>query len=343
MTVLNNRKTVVPNELDFNTHGRRDYNVIFEHPSSWEFYLVPLTVIVGEHAQPGQGMYVNGSTHGNEYEGPIVIKSLLHSLRETDVLGRIILIPVLNVAAFRSGTRDTVEDGVNLNRAFPGSPKGSWTHRLADFVTQSIFPQVHVVFDLHAGGQTLCFPPLPSFHHDLDDSRKRLETEELARGFGTKFTLAYQNTTPGLLTSCAESLGKITLGAELGYGESVSPVGIATGNRGVLNALMQSGQLKKNELPSPICAPQDQVLVDTSDSDCSLLAEFDGYFEPAISIGTEVQKGEPICYLHDFNRIDERPLKYTAPHDGFITCQAWKNRVNRGAIISQVARTIAWK
>jgi len=34
------------------------------------------------------------------------------------VRGRIILVPVLNPSAFFAGTRESADDGVNLNRAF---------------------------------------------------------------------------------------------------------------------------------------------------------------------------------------------------------------------------------
>ena len=50
---------------------------------------------------------------------PVALKHLVHEIRLEDVLGRVILVPVLNPAAFRAGTREsTLDDGVNLNRAF---------------------------------------------------------------------------------------------------------------------------------------------------------------------------------------------------------------------------------
>ena len=68
---------------------------------------MPLTVMVGREAQTGRGLVAFGSNHGNEYEGPIAIKRLLQEISPADVLGRIILIPVLNMAAFHAGTRES--------------------------------------------------------------------------------------------------------------------------------------------------------------------------------------------------------------------------------------------
>ena len=156
------RIAVSPEGLDFETRGRRDYYVGLEHPTLWGVYRIPVTVFVGPRAAPGRGVVAIGSTHGDEYEGPAAIKHLLHELREEEVLGRIILIPVLNVVAFNAGRRDTPDDGVNLNRAFPGRADGTITSRIADFVTRVVFPQVHVVLDLHAGGEVARFSPLSS-------------------------------------------------------------------------------------------------------------------------------------------------------------------------------------
>ncbi|MEW6749958.1 MAG: succinylglutamate desuccinylase/aspartoacylase family protein, partial [Candidatus Latescibacterota bacterium] len=97
------REPVSPAELDLDAPGRRSYWVRLEHDSIWGEQLVPLTVFVGPRAEPGHGLVVFGGTHGNEYEGPVVVKNLLHGIAAEDVLGRLILVPVLNVSAFASG------------------------------------------------------------------------------------------------------------------------------------------------------------------------------------------------------------------------------------------------
>src|SRR5688500_16937104 len=108
-----------PDGLDLDSPGRRDYWVALEHDSIWGDHLMPLTVMVGREVQSGRGLVAFGSNHGNEYEGPMAIKQLLQEINPADVIGRILLIPVLNMAAFQAGTREsTLDDGVNLNRAF---------------------------------------------------------------------------------------------------------------------------------------------------------------------------------------------------------------------------------
>ncbi len=340
------RRIVAPEALDFESRGRRDDHVRLEHPSLWASYLIPVTVIVGPEARPGRGIAAFGSTHGDEYEGPVALKNLLGEIRTENVLGRLIVVPVLDVPAFKAGRRETPDDGQNLNRAFPGDARGGITSRIADFVSRFLFPHAHVVLDIHSGGEVARFPPLASFH-SIDDASQRKEIEATARGFGTRFTMVYQNQTPGLLTSAAEKLGKITVGTELGFGRSVQVEGVSMARLGVLTAAVRHGQLRGeppqgNPPPNRHFPAAEQILVDTSDPSASLLAPFEGHFEPLVPLGGAVKNGQRVGLLHDFNHIDDPPFELLAPHDGHVICQAWGARVIQGQVVTQVGRLVAW-
>jgi N-alpha-acetyl-L-2,4-diaminobutyrate deacetylase len=336
-----NRIPAGPEDLDFTAPGRRDYHVKLEHTTIWGHHLVPVTVLVGPKAEAGRGILAIGSTHGDEIEGPVALKHLLRELRIEDVLGRIVLVPVLNVMAFRAHRRETPDDGVNLNRAFPGDPRGSVTYRLADFVTRHLFPQAHVVLDLHSGGEVARFPETANVHR-MQDAAQRKAMEETARGFGTRFVMQYQNRTPGLLTGFAEELGKISVGSELGWGRAVQPAGVSMGRRGVLSAAVRQGQLRGDPPPEPVWPAEKQLLVDSSDPASSLLAPWEGHFEPRVGLGEEVRQGQPLAWLHDFNRLDEAPLGLVAPHDGYVICQAWGARVVQGQVLTQIGKPLDW-
>lgn len=335
------RPIVTPETLDLEKPGRRDVFVRLEHPSLWAHYLVPVTVIVGPDAKAGRGVLAIGSTHGDEIEGPVAIKHLVHDVKTEDVAGRLVLVPVLNVAAFKASKRETPDDGGNLNRAFPGDPKGSLTSRVAAFVTRALFPHVHVVLDIHSGGEVARFPFLASFHA-VEDVAQRRAMEEASRGFGTRFTMVYQNLTPGLLTSQAEALGKITVGTELGWGRAVQAEGVAMARQGILTAAVRQGQLKGEAPPNRHTPAGEQLLVDTSEAAASLLAPFEGHFEPLVALGALVKRGERLGWLHDFNRIDERPRELVAPHEGAVVCQAWGAKVLQGQVLTQVGRIVPW-
>jgi N-alpha-acetyl-L-2,4-diaminobutyrate deacetylase len=341
------RAILPPAELDLESPGRRDYLVSLEHDSIWGEHLIPLTVLVGPRARPGQGLVAFGSNHGNEYEGPVALKNLLREIKTQDVLGRIILVPVLNVAAFRAGTRDSaLDDGVNLNRAFVDqagkTPALSGiTHRIAAFVRDRIWPQVHLVIDLHAGGEVARFSPCASFH-PLEDPQQSRQIEEAARWFGTPLVMVYQNRTPGLLPSEAERLGKITIGTELGWGAAVSAQGVHWGRQGVLAAAIRFGQLRGEIAPIDHHAGGTQRKVEIVDRACFVPAPHPGLYQPLVECGAPVKRGQTAGLLHDFNRIDEEPCPIQAGVEGIVVAQAWRARVEQGQHILVVGRERPW-
>lgn len=57
---------------------------------------------------------------------------LCRELEPSQVSGRLILVPMLNVSSFYERLPFVVkEDGKNLNRMFPGDPQGSYSQQLA--------------------------------------------------------------------------------------------------------------------------------------------------------------------------------------------------------------------
>lgn len=341
------RKIVKPADLDLDSHGRRDYWVALEHDTMWGAQLIPLTVWVGPNSEPGRGLVAFGSTHGNEYEGPVALKRLLSEIDLAAVSGRMIFIPVLNVEAFRTGTRDSVEaDRVNLNRAFvEGAGKqptlAGFTHRVAAFVRDFIWPAVHVVIDLHSGGHQIRFDICSSFH-PISDREQARQTVETARWFGVPLVMIYQNQTPGLLTSEAERLGKITVGTELGWGEAVLRKGVAFARQGVLAAAIHHGQLKGEIQPIAHHADGTQKCAAIVDFDCYVAAPFPGHFEEILPCGQSVKKGDIVGRLHDFARIDEPAWPVRAALDGIIVGQAWGARVRQGQFIACIGRVEPW-
>lgn len=339
------RRVARPNQLDLDSPGRRDYWLALEHDSIWGDHLLPLTVFVGDHAKDGEGLVAFGSNHGNEFEGPVVLKHLLREIKIQDVTGRIILIPVLNPGAFLAATREsTLDDGVNLNRAFVDgagvTPSlAGITHRIAAFVREYIWPRVHVVLDLHSGGDVARFA-LCANYHPLEDPEQSKKIEDTARWFGTPFLMIYQNVTPGLLPSEAERLGKITVGTELGWGRAVCTDGVRYGRQGVLAAAINHGQMRGKIEPIAFHKAGTQRRLAMVDRDCFTVAPFAGHYEPILDCGTAVKKGDTVGLLHDFDHIDREPWPAVAGVDGVVLAQAWVAPIPRGQHIVVVGRDL---
>lgn len=256
-----------------------------------------------------------------------------------------ILIPVLNPAAFLSGTRESQqEDGVNLNRAFVegagvNPALSGITHRIAAFVREYIWPRVHIVLDLHSGGDVARFSICSNFHH-VEDPQLAEKIEQTARWYGTPSLMVYQNQTPGLLPSEAERLGKITVGTELGWGRAVNPEGVRYGKQGVLAALINNNLMHGTIEPIAHHKAGTQRKLEMVSRDCFTVAPFAGHYEPLVECGTEVRQGQTFGLLHDFDYPDAEPYPCQAALDGVLLAQAWVAPVARGQHIGVVARVL---
>ena len=82
-------------------------------------------MINGQGGPNPNGVAVFGGTHGNEWEGQVAVKRLCQDLEPDHLSGRVILIPQLSPSACIANTRTSPLDGVNMNRAFPGDPRGT--------------------------------------------------------------------------------------------------------------------------------------------------------------------------------------------------------------------------
>src|SRR5205814_10298684 len=110
-----------------------------------------------------------------------------------------------------------------------------------------------------------------------------------------------------------ERLGKITVGTELGWGESVNPDGVRFGKRGVLSAAIRHGQMRGTIEPPPA----GQRVVSAVRRDCIVVAPWPGLYEPLLEWGAAVSAGQTVGLLHDFNRIDEEPWPGRAGVGGY--------------------------
>ncbi len=330
------RDIVSPQQVDLQSPGRRDYWIALNHTSVWGSHLIPLTVIVGPQAKPGEGLVAFGGNHGNEYEGPVAIKHLLREIRTEDVLGRIILVPVLNVAAFRVGRREsTGDDGFNLNRVWVEGAgttpaMAGITHRIVEFVRTVIWPHAHISIDLHSGGEVARFIHWAVWYGH-DDPEIDARGQQMARWFGTRIVMNSSAGAAGGITGAlfqdATNLGKLAIATELGHGSAVDVRGVRYARQGVLAAAIHNGQLRGTIEPIGHHADGTQMLVGKS---ASVTAPYPGHYEPLFDCGEIVAKGTTAGLLHDFYRLDEDPFEVVAGVDGIVASQAWGARVEQG-------------
>ena len=113
-------------------------------------FRLPAAVLHG--TRPGKTMLITAGVHGGEYVGIQAAIELAQKLKIQKVAGTIIIVKVINVPAFerRNGSMG-LTDGKNLNREFPGNPKGTEMERLAWAVSHELQPAADYYIDLHSG------------------------------------------------------------------------------------------------------------------------------------------------------------------------------------------------
>ena len=110
---------------------------------------MPMTIVTG--TEPGPTVLVTAGIHGSEFPGTLALIEMLRDLSPEDIRGRLIAFHPVNSQAFRTRVSMILpEDGVNLNRVFPGRPDGTPSERTAWRITEfQDLADFHL--DLHSG------------------------------------------------------------------------------------------------------------------------------------------------------------------------------------------------
>lgn len=326
-------------QIDWERPGARRYSVPFTLDGTWGRVRLPLYVACGPRSGPT--VVAIGGTHGDEYEGPVGLKNLIAELDPSRlVCGRLIVVPVLNVPAFRAGRRASPLDGGNMNRAFPGDPNGTITQRIAHFVTAELLRRADVVLDLHSGGAPMEIFRTMSFHQ-IPDPALYERFRETALLFGTPFVMIYTSEMGhGLLTEEAEAMGKITIGSELGYGASTDLLGVRWAHHGTLNILRHYGLLDeplKDLMPPGL---DRQRVVSAVDIDRWITAPVPGISEPLVPVGAFVRAGQPVTRIHDFDRWDEPATEIVADRAGYVLARKFRAPTEPGEVVMVIAQEV---
>ncbi len=333
-----------PDQIDFDKPGKHHYRVAFHLDSGWGYSLVPLTIINGLRstgdASQLPGLAAFGGTHGNEWEGQVAVKQLCQALNPAEMSGRVLLMPQLSQSACVANERISPLDHVNMNRAFPGNPRGSISYRIADFVRSHIFPRVRIVIDLHAGGREGGFALCTSFH-PVPDPAQLAEITHVASLFDTPFMLIYSSQmASGLLTDQAEAEGKIAIGGEFGFGESVNRRGVLHAFGGIQNALRHYGMLAGEIVRIDSARQNTPMLVDARNIDDYIPCPHDGTWEPMVDLGDEVSEGQLVGHIHDFSDHTAEPFEIYAHRSGFMIMMCGTARCQQGTTLFVIARRI---
>ena len=112
--------------------------------------IMSMPVHVQRGKRDGPTMFVSAAVHGDELNGIEIVNRLLKSKSIKFLRGTLIAVPIVNSYGVLSQSR-YLPDRRDLNRSFPGSPKGSTAGRLAHLFLNEIVSKCDIGIDLHSG------------------------------------------------------------------------------------------------------------------------------------------------------------------------------------------------
>jgi predicted deacylase len=155
----------------------------------------PRPVISVAGAKPGPVLFVSAGMHGGEYPAVEAVIRLGKMLDPQKISGTVILMPVLNLPAFRTRTPFVCPiDNVNPNRVFPGDPRGSYSEQMTHACINEFVVHADAYVDLHGGDIPEALVPFVICRSEarLADSKARdiaARSKQIAMAFGLPYVL----------------------------------------------------------------------------------------------------------------------------------------------------------
>lgn len=278
---------------------------------------MPVAVINGRSSGPH--VWLSAAIHGDELNGIEIVRRVLRELDAKSLRGAIIAAPIVNPLGFMIESR-YMPDRRDLNRAFPGSKRGSTASRLAHLFITEVVNQCSVGIDLHTA--TNHRTNVPQIRADVDDKA----TLRLAKSFAAPFTI-HAKQRKGSLRQAATALGATVLVYEAGEAHRFNDRAIKAGVNGVLRTLRT---MKMIEARLPRARPT-RVVRRTR----WVRARRGGLAEIPVRLGDYVEKGDPVASISD--AFGSKPTRVKTTETGWVIARTLRPLVNPGDALVHIA------
>lgn len=242
-----------------------------------------LNVIRGKKSGPI--VFVSAAIHGDELNGTEIIRRLkkLNILKK--IRGTLILVPVINVYGMMNLSR-YLPDRRDLNRAFPGTAKGSLPARIAKIFFDEVVQKCSLGIDLHTA--SVHKANLPQIRTNLDNEY----TSKLAKAFEAPVVL-HSEVREGTLRAAAHEIGIPVLLYEAGEALRFDESSIRIGVKGIINVLRLNGNLPQVPQKAKKKTP---IITRTSKW---MRASSSGILRTVKALGDTVLNDEVLAYIDD--------------------------------------------
>ncbi|ABE55918.1 Succinylglutamate desuccinylase/aspartoacylase [Shewanella denitrificans OS217] len=258
-----------------------------------------LHVEVFHGSKPGPVLLVCAAIHGDELNGIEICRRLLSRINAKTLAGTLLVVPVVNVFGFIHQSR-YLPDRRDLNRCFPGSPKGALASRLANLFSSQLVTRATHIIDLHTGA--IHRENLPQIRCDTDSPVML----DMANAFGAPVIMS-SKAREGSMRGYANELNVPCILYEAGEALRFSDLSIKSGLTGVMNVMRSLGMIKgKVRAKTSVNASRSYWV----------RSESDGLINVKLKLGERVSKGNILA--HVVNPHGGESVALIAPTDGII-------------------------
>ncbi|HWS74557.1 MAG TPA: succinylglutamate desuccinylase/aspartoacylase family protein, partial [Quisquiliibacterium sp.] len=117
---------------------------------SFEGIEVATPVLVVNGAAEGPVLCLTAAVHGDELNGIEMVRRVLYDIDPQQLHGTVVGVPIVNLIGFKRASR-YLSDRRDLNRHFPGNPRGSSASRIAHSFFNQVISRCTILIDLHTG------------------------------------------------------------------------------------------------------------------------------------------------------------------------------------------------
>ena len=256
---------------------------------------VGLAAHVVHGARDGPTLFVSAAVHGDEVIGVEIVRRLLRAPNLGDMGGTLIAVPVVNAFGFLNHSR-YLPDRRDLNRCFPGSPRGSLASRLADRFLNEVVARAEYGIDLHSAA--IHRTNLPQ----VRVSPSRPGTMRLAEAFGAP-VIVRSKLRDGSLRQAARDRGIDVLLYEAGEALRFDELSARVGVAGILRVMAALGMVAADG-PDAVEAPATAPIL--SQGSTWLRAPAGGLLRSYKGVGDAVEADEVLGVVSDpFGEVEE--------------------------------------
>lgn len=324
-------------DIDFDADGKRVDHLFIPHSVDRSAYgNVGIPIVVVKNGD-GPTILLTGGNHGDEFEGQIVAARVARAIAPADIHGQLIVIPCLNFPAAINGARVSPLDGGNLNRSFPGDPRGGVTQQLAHYLHTVLMPMADVMIDVHSGGASLEYLPT-AFTNLSGKSQLDRAAVEAMRVFGAPLSMLFRDDSEARRAVSSAHLNDcVYLATEMGGAGTVGVDALAIAHAGTVRLLQHFGLLRRIDALQPIRDAERTRFVQVPDRSYQVHAAAVGIFEPLFRLGHDVKVGQLAGLTYSQYEPTREPSASYFKADGFVICRRHPGLVQPGDCLAHVA------